>query len=448
MPPHSIRRKVKYFYAALFVFVIWTIGYTVPRTDIFPFLLLFSIAFSLYLFIFKNVNNHHDFLFFIGAGLLARAGLILAWPGLSDDLYRFFWDGVISNQGLSPYAMTPDELREKSHLISRYLVEDIYPNLNSVAYYSVYPPLAQKFYQTATFFTSDNIYHSAILMRIFIIAADAGIIYLLLKLLPALRFQQKNALLYALNPLIILEFTGNLHPDVIMLFFFLLAFWWILKEKWLLFSLFFAAAVLSKLTVLLLLPLFIRRLGLRKFILSTLIIATICLISYGLLGIFTYPDHYISSLRLYFQSFEFNASFYYFFRWIGYHLTGYNMIYWIGPALMVVASGAFLFLYILQYLNDKGILIRALFLFTIFLFASTTVHPWYLLFPLVFSLFSHYRYPVVWSFLIIFSYLSYTSEPYEEWMWLVFLEYMILGFFLLIDFRILPSRRYFDFFEI
>ena len=439
---------MKYFYAALFVFVIWTIGYTVPRTDIFPFLLLFSIAFSLYMFIFKFVDNHHDFLFFIGAGLLARAGLIMAWPGLSDDLYRFFWDGVISNQGISPYAMTPDELREQSHLITLYLAENIHPNLNSGSYYSIYPPLAQKFYQVATYFTPDNIYHSAIIMRIFIIAADAGIIYLLLKLLPALQFQQKNALLYALNPLLILEFTGNLHPEVIMLFFFLFAFWWMLKGKWFLFSLFFSAAVLSKLTVVLLLPLFIRRLGIRNFIFSTGIIAGICLIAYALLGIFTYPDHYLSSLRLYFQSFEFNASFYYFFRWIGYHLSGYNMIYWIGPALMAAASGGFLSIYILQYLNDKGILIRGLFLFTIFLFASTTVHPWYLLFPITLSLFSQYRYPIIWSFLIIFSYLSYTSIPYSEWIWVVFLEYMILGFFLLIDFRIIPYRSYFDFFEI
>src|SRR5699024_1722596 len=209
-----------------------------------------------------------------------RAGLIMAWPGLSDDLYRFFWDGVISNQGISPYAMTPDELREQSHLITLYLAENIHPNLNSGSYYSIYPPLAQKFYQVATYFTPDNIYHSAIIMRIFIIAADAGIIYLLLKLLPALQFQQKNALLYALNPLLILEFTGNLHPEVIMLFFFLFAFWWMLKGKWFLFSLFFSAAVLSKLTVVLLLPLFIRSLGIRNFIFSSGIIAGICLLAY------------------------------------------------------------------------------------------------------------------------------------------------------------------------
>src|SRR5690625_6415573 len=141
-----------------------------------------------------------------------------------------------------------------------------------------------------------------------------------------------------------------------MLFFFLFAFWWILKQEWFLFSLFFSAAILSSLSVLLLLPSFIRRLGWRHFVYSLFITATICLSSYSFLGIFTYPDNYLASLRLYFQSFEFNASFYYFFRWVGYHLTGHNMIYWIGPALMAVASAAFLFFYILQYLNDKGIL--------------------------------------------------------------------------------------------
>ena len=284
-------------------------------------------------------------------------------------------------------------------------------------------------------------------MRIIILAAESGIIYLLLKLLPALKFPQKNALLYVLNPLVILEFTGNLHAEVIMLGFFLYGFWWLLKGRWVLFSLLFAAGILIKLTILLLMPLFIRRLGVRKFIISSIIIISICTVAYASMGVFDYPGHYVASVRLYFQSFEFNASFYYFFRWLGYQIFGYNLIYWIGPMLMIAGMMGYFFLYILQYLNDKGIMIRALFLFTILLFSSTTVHPWYLLLPLAFSLFSPYRYVVIWSFLIIVSDLSYSSTPYHEWIWIVFIEYLILGVVMLIEFKILPWNRYFDFFD-
>ena len=438
---------MKYFYASLFLLCIWTIGYTVPRTDIGPFLILFTLTFGLYLLIFKQVKDHHDFLFFIGTGLVARFGLLLAWPGLSDDLYRFFWDGVIANQGISPYAWTPAELMAQGNIVPEYLAQSIYPNLNSTEYYSVYPPLAQLFYRWATFFTPDNIQMSVIFMRILILAAESGIIYLLLKLLPALKYQQKNALLYALNPLVILEFTANLHAEVIMLGFFLYAFWWLLKGRWILFSVLFAAGILMKLTIVLLIPLFIRRLGLRRFLWSTAIIIILCGLGYGAMGILDHPRNYLDSMRLFVQTFEFNASFYYFFRWIGYQLVGYNLIYWIGPTLMVAAGMGYMLMYVLQYLNDKGLLIRALFIFTILLLSSTTVHPWYILLPLTFGLFSPYRYPIVWSLLIVFSYMSYTSEPYREWIWIVFLEYLILGVVMLIDFKIIPWKSYFTFFE-
>lgn len=438
---------MKYFLAILFLLCIWTIGYTVPRTDILPFLVLYTVTFGLFLLIFKKVKNHHDFIFFIGVGLVGRFGLLFAWPGLSDDLYRFFWDGVMANQGISPYAWTPTELMAKGNVVPEYLAESIYPHLNSRDYFSVYPPLAQLFYRSATFFTPDNIYQSAIFMRVLILVAESGIIYLLLKLLPALRHPQKNALLYVLNPLVILEFTGNLHAEVIMLGFFLYGFWWLMKGRWFLFSVLFAAGILTKLTILLLFPLFIRRLGVRKFILSGLIVTGICALAYGSMGIFEYTGNYIDSVRLFFQTFEFNASFYYFFRWLGYKVFGYNMIYWIGPMLVIAAGMGYFFLYILQYLNDKGIMIRALFIFTILLFSSTTVHPWYLLLPLTFGLFSPYRYTIIWSFLIIFSYLSYSSTPYHEWIWIVFLEYLLLGLVMLIEFKILPWNRYLVFFE-
>lgn len=437
---------MKYFFATLFILTVWTIGYMIPRTDIFLFLGSYTLLFGVFLFIFKKVKSHHSFLFYVSVAIIARVGLLLAWPGLSDDLYRFFWDGVVSNSGYSPYAMTPREMVDGG-VVSQYLINEIFPRLNSQDYYSIYPPFSQLLYRISTFFTSENLYLSAVGMRVFIIAADIGIIYLLMKLLPALKYNQKNALLYALNPLVILEFSGNLHAEVIMLFFFLLSFWWLLKGKWVLFSIFFAFGILTKLTILLLFPLLLKRLGLRRFLYSFMIIVLVVAIPYIYMGIWDYLFHYIESVRLYFQKFEFNASFYYFFRWIGYHWKGYNLIYWIGPFLSVLAVGGYFFMYILQYLNDKGVLVRALFVFTILLFSSTTVHPWYLVFLIAFCLFSHYRYPIVWSFLIIFSYTSYVSEPYKENLLIVFAEYFLLGIILLIEFNFVPAKWYHYFFE-
>lgn len=427
--------------ATFFVLCTWTIGYFVPRSEIVLFLTLYTLLFVGYLHIYKQVDNHHNFVFYIGVGIVARAGLILVAPGLTDDLFRFFWDGSIAHLGYSPYAYTPQEMMDLG-LVGEYLSAEIYPFLNSREYYSIYPPLSQALFYLATWFFDSDIYLSSIMLRLLIVSADVAIIYLLMKLLPALQFNQKQALLYALNPLVILEFSANLHGEVVMLCLFLLSFWWLLKGRWITFSLLFALSILTKLTILLLFPLFIRRLGWGKFIYSGVIVIVVSVGSYVALDLHHYFWNYIESIRLFFQRFEFNASFYYFFRWIGYQWKGYNMIYWIGPVLSLLAMAGYFFIYVLQYLNNKGLLTRALFIYTIFLLASTTVHPWYIVFPIAFCLFSNYRYPIIWSYLIIFSYCSYTTEPYHEYMSLVLAEYLLLGLVILIEFQILPWPYY------
>ncbi|MBV1924303.1 MAG: mannosyltransferase, partial [Flavobacteriaceae bacterium] len=61
----------------------------------------------------------------------------------------------------------------------------------------------------------------------------------------------------------------------------------------------------------------------------------------------------------------------------------------------------------------------------------TTVHPWYVATPLLLTIFTKYRFPLVWSFMVILSYSAYGSEGFSENLWLVALEYfVVIGFFL------------------
>ena len=55
----------------------------------------------------------------------------------------------------------------------------------------------------------ENIFMNVVLMRLVIIAADWGSIHIGRKILRELRMPEKNILLYALNPFIIIELTGN-----------------------------------------------------------------------------------------------------------------------------------------------------------------------------------------------------------------------------------------------
>ena len=68
-------------------------------------------------------------------------------------------------------------------------------------------------------------------------------------------------------------------------------------------------------------------------------------------------------------------------------------------------------------------------------FTATTVHPWYLATPLILSIFTKYRFPVIWTIVIIFSYQAYANLPWKENLWFVGLEYVILYSVLFFEIR-------------
>ena len=60
---------------------------------------------------------------------------------------------------------------------------------------------------------------------------------------------------------------------------------------------------------------------------------------------------------------------------------------------------------------------------------ATTVHPWYIATPLLLSVFTKYRFPIVWSAVIMLSYSAYQKDITEENLWLVTLEYCaVIGY--------------------
>ncbi|MBK8636174.1 MAG: hypothetical protein IPN72_22515 [Saprospiraceae bacterium] len=64
--------------------------------------------------------------------------------------------------------------------------------------------------------------------------------------------------------------------------------------------------------------------------------------------------------------------------------------------------------------------------FMVYLLLATTVHPWYIMTPLFFSLQMRYWHVVVWSFVSILSYANYHGAEYEVRYWMIALEYAVL----------------------
>ena len=71
------------------------------------------------------------------------------------------------------------------------------------------------------------------------------------------------------------------------------------------------------------------------------------------------------------------------------------------------------------------LLVAMLFAVSVYFLLSTTVHPWYVATPLLLSVFTRYRFAIVWSLLVMLSYSAY-GEEFNENLWLVAVEYLVV----------------------
>jgi hypothetical protein len=77
-------------------------------------------------------------------------------------------------------------------------------------------------------------------------------------------------------------------------------------------------------------------------------------------------------------------------------------------------------------ISIKQLITAMLFGISIYFLFATTVHPWYICTPLLLSVFTRYKFPIVWSAVTILSYSAYGLHNFSENLWLVALEYTII----------------------
>jgi hypothetical protein len=63
------------------------------------------------------------------------------------------------------------------------------------------------------------------------------------------------------------------------------------------------------------------------------------------------------------------------------------------------------------------------------------MHPWYLATLIILSVFTKYRFPIVWSVVIILSYQAYANIPWKENLWFVAIEYIIVFIYLIFELK-------------
>jgi alpha-1,6-mannosyltransferase len=182
-----------------------------------------------------------------GFALLFRLVLLPTRPTLSDDMFRYVWDGRVQAAGFSPYRYAPNA-RELLNL--RNETRDVWRSINRPNAVTIYPPGAELAYAGIWRVVGSSVVGFKIA---FVLAELIGAL-LLMMLLRAFDQPIERVLIYLWSPLLIYEVAHAGHVDALLLPLLIGAFWARATNRpgWLGFLL--GAATLIKLFPILLLP--------------------------------------------------------------------------------------------------------------------------------------------------------------------------------------------------
>src|SRR4029079_3513903 len=146
---------------------------------------------------------------------LFRLSILFSPPYLSDDIYRYIWDGRVQSAGINPYRYIP-----AAPELAQLRDDTIYPKINRRDYaHTIYPPVAQ-----VVFLLTTRISESVVWMKVTMLIFEMVAIWAIASLLNLLGRPRQLVLLYAWHPLCVWEFAGSGHVDAIAIAFIALAF--------------------------------------------------------------------------------------------------------------------------------------------------------------------------------------------------------------------------------
>src|SRR6185503_19893636 len=163
----------------------------------------------------RSRPSNSTLLIVIAFAVLFRLSILFAPPYLSDDIYRYVWDGRVQAAGINPYRYIP-AAPELAHLRD----ETIYPKINRKDWaHTIYPPVAQ-----VVFFLTTRISESVTWMKATMILFELVTFWAVAQLLALLGRPRQLLLMYAWHPLVVWEFAGSGHVDAMAIAFIALAF--------------------------------------------------------------------------------------------------------------------------------------------------------------------------------------------------------------------------------
>lgn len=388
------------------------------------------IAYLLLAFQFKKDSRYLVFVV-----IAAVSSFFWSTPQLSEDVYRFLWDGKLWHLGTNPYSLIPADVVSDNG----YLAE-LYPKMTELTKgnHTCYPGVNQLYFFIAS--CTSKVSQSILLMKVlFVVSILPGLI-VLQKLLKESFGRSSSIWLLALNPLFLIETFGNLHFEGVMMSFLVIAFYFLKRNLWLS-AIFFALAVQIKLLPLIALPFLIRYIGWKRSVAYGIVVLAVNVLGSVMLMNSNEAMNFLQSLRLYFGIFDFNSFIPHYLQAFVQLFTGFGPIRYTSPILSILTIVVLLYLAfyrqkrsIYQLIQDLSLGLLAYFLL------NATVHPWYLITLIFFLPFVQQRTIILWTLVTFLSYGFYSLDPTAARI-LINIEYAIVLISLSFELRSMKVNR-------
>lgn len=326
-------------------------------------------------------------------------------PELTDDPFRYLWDGWLQVEGMNPYRYVPED-----EPLESFRESVLFREMNSQSYYSIYPPLSQLTFLLGGLGQLVDWRLGYYLLKLLYTVAEFGGVALLARMTTA-----RNVLLYAWNPVVLLETAGQGHTEALLVPLLLGLVWAVRRGRAATASMAVAGAGLVKLYPFVLGPFLLRRFGWRA-VWPGVLVVTLCSLPYA--APYVLP-HMKASVDLFSELFEFNAGPYYLVKYVFWVGTGADWSKVIGPAFRGVFFATLPVLYVVDACRDWSLRRAILWTIGLLFVLSTTVHPWYLVPLLGLSVLDespswHWLWLATAS---VGTYLFYVGGTY--WLWII-----------------------------
>ena len=319
---------------------------------------------------------------------------------LSNDVVRSLWEGRAQTFGCNPYLVTPASPKA-ARLAPELLSRIASPDMPATA-----APLPELMFRVAAVIWP----HGPAMIKFMFAVLDLAVLWVIIRLLRLRGLNESAVLIYAWNPLVLLEFSTNGHPAPLGIFLALAAIYLATpppKKRWAgtfeqaVASLSLGGALIAHYLALPLAPLIARQVKLRFWLLSALVV-----------GVFWLPFrdsgwHLFDGVaRLGAESrFHFNGLLFNGVAW----LAGGNSLFGVSAPLLIVGGAWLLMLVVLLVVRCDPL--RAIYwLGGGWLLLSPVVEPWHVAWIVPFLCFYHNTGWLLLSASVLVSYVTRLVE--------------------------------------